>query len=133
LSDLISWAELTQTRLFREVLVAVGGQYMMTVPLADPASGRLICFVVNRPDRDFADQELDFLRRLQPALVALYRRLSMPAGDTARPDLLTAMTDPLGKTTTYSYDTAGDLTAATTPEGRKTTHTHTPTTPSVGS
>ena len=85
LSDLISWAELTQTRLFREVLVAVGGQYMMTVPLADPASGRLICFVVNRSDRDFADQELDFLRRLQPALVALYRRLSMPATRTSAP------------------------------------------------
>lgn len=79
LSDLVPSAELTKNRLFREVLVTVGGQHMMTLPLAAPETGRLVCFVVNQPDRDFTDDELEFVRRLQPALVTLYRRLSMPS------------------------------------------------------
>ncbi len=83
LSDLIPTAELRITRLYQEILVAVGGQHMMTLPLCAPQTGRLICFVVNRADRDFSDDELEFLRRLQPALVTLYRRLSMPATRTS--------------------------------------------------
>jgi DNA-binding CsgD family transcriptional regulator len=85
LSDLISWEELSRTRLFGEVLVAVGGQHMMAVPLVPPATGRIICFIANRPDRDFDDDELEFVRRLQPVVVALYRRLSMPATRTSVP------------------------------------------------
>lgn len=85
LSDLISWQELTKTRLFREVLVSVGGQHMIAVPLVEPANGRLIGVVINRPDRDFTDDELQFVMRLQPTLVALYLRLSMPATRTSAP------------------------------------------------
>jgi YD repeat-containing protein len=44
-------------------------------------------------------------------------------GDSARPDLVTAIVDPLGHTTTFTYDTAGDQTSATTAEGRETTQT----------
>jgi len=83
LSDLIPTDELMATRLYQEMLVAVGGQHMMTLPLCPPLTGRLMCFVVNRADRDFTDDELEFLRRLQPALVALYRRLSIPATQTS--------------------------------------------------
>lgn len=78
LSDLISWEELTRTRLYREVLTAVGGQHMLALPVTPPADGRLTCFIVNQPERDFTDDELEFARRLQPALVTLYSRVSTP-------------------------------------------------------
>jgi RHS repeat-associated protein len=44
-------------------------------------------------------------------------------GDSARPDLVTAVVDPRGNTTTFGYDAAGDQTSVTTPEGRKTART----------
>ena len=79
LSDRITWSDLTQTRLYQDVLVPVGGQHMIMMPLTAPAGGRMIYFLVNRPDSDFTDEELEFAKRLQPALVALYRHLSGPA------------------------------------------------------
>ena len=44
-------------------------------------------------------------------------------GDSARPDLVTGMVDPLSHTTTFTYDTAGDQTSVITAEGRETTRT----------
>jgi RHS repeat-associated protein len=39
-------------------------------------------------------------------------------------NLLATSTDPLGRTTTYTYDAAGDLVSTTTPGGRTTTSTY---------
>ena len=44
-------------------------------------------------------------------------------GDSSRPDLVTAIVDPLGHTTTFGYDAVGDQTSVTTPQGRETTST----------
>lgn len=78
LSDVIPWDELIRTRLYAEVLTAVGGQHMITVPVTPPGEGRLSCFIVNKAERNFTDDELEFASRLQSALIILYRRLSAP-------------------------------------------------------
>lgn len=42
--------------------------------------------------------------------------------DSAFPSLPTSMTDPNGKTTTYTYDSDGDLASTTQPDGEDTTY-----------
>jgi RHS repeat-associated protein len=51
------------------------------------------------------------------------QRTKYVRGDGSRPDLVTAVVDPLGHTTTFGYDAAGDQTSVTTPQGRETTRT----------
>ena len=85
ISDHMSWPDLIKTQLYEKVLVPVGGQHMLLILVAPPVEGCWIYFCVNRPDLDFTDHELEFATRLQPALVALYRRFSGPAIRTLEP------------------------------------------------
>jgi DNA-binding CsgD family transcriptional regulator len=86
ISDVTPWREFRESRLLSEVLRPVGACHGIAIMLAPPACGEWVFFMVNRADPDFADDELHLCVRLQPALVALYSRLTL-AGD--RPDSAT--------------------------------------------
>lgn len=55
---------------------------------------------------------------------AVTRYVYTTADGGAPADLLASVTDPLGRTTTYSYDARGDLTATTSPLGGVTSSTY---------
>jgi DNA-binding CsgD family transcriptional regulator len=78
ISDLIDPQSLRASRIYQEVLVPVGGQHAVLISVTAPLSDTWLYFMANRAERDFDDDELEFARRLQPVLVALYTSL---AGD----------------------------------------------------
>ena len=76
LSDLVDQETLVTSRVYREVLVKVGGQYAMLLAVTPPTSEHWLYFMANRQSSDFSDSELNFARMLHPALIALYASLS---------------------------------------------------------
>jgi DNA-binding CsgD family transcriptional regulator len=86
ISDLVDEERFQASRLYREVLVPVGGQHAICISVTPPASAEWMYFMVNRAERDFTDAELRFVRALQPALVALEANLSRPSPIADRPN-----------------------------------------------
>jgi DNA-binding CsgD family transcriptional regulator len=76
ISDVVPWREFRKSRLLSEVLRPVGACHGIAVMLVPPVGGQWVYFMVNRADPDFTDDELQLCVRLQPALVALYSRLT---------------------------------------------------------
>jgi DNA-binding CsgD family transcriptional regulator len=77
ISDVSPWEEFRQSRLLAELLRPAGASHGIAIMLVSPASPEWVFFMVNRPDPDFTDDELRVCVRLQPALVALYLRLTL--------------------------------------------------------
>ena len=87
ISDVVPWREFRETRLLVELLRPVGASHGILVMLVPPDRGEWVYFMVNRADPDFTDDELRLCVLLQPALVALYLRLTL-AGDSPGPSLV---------------------------------------------
>ncbi|MEP9383200.1 LuxR C-terminal-related transcriptional regulator [Nocardioides sp. KR10-350] len=77
ISDVVPWREFRETTLFREVLGPIGAWHTIVILLTTTATPEWVYFAMNRSDRDFTDDELAFCVALQPAVVALYRSLSL--------------------------------------------------------
>jgi DNA-binding CsgD family transcriptional regulator len=82
ISDVVPWESFRRTRLLTEVLAPVGACHMISIMLIPPANGEFVYFGATRGDPDFADEELELCRNLQPCLVALYARLTTAEYDT---------------------------------------------------
>jgi DNA-binding CsgD family transcriptional regulator len=80
ISDVVPWHEFRESRLLSEWLRPAGACHAIAIMLVPPATGEWVYFMVNRADPDFTDYELQLCVGLQPALVALYLRLTLAAG-----------------------------------------------------
>jgi DNA-binding CsgD family transcriptional regulator len=87
-SDVATRAELTATRLYREVYGPLGIEHQIALTLpAEP--DRVLALVLHREDRDFSDAERDLLNRGRPFLIQAYRN-AVAYSDSRRgsPELL---------------------------------------------
>ncbi|MDX6697478.1 MAG: hypothetical protein QOE65_875 [Solirubrobacteraceae bacterium] len=94
LSDLVSAEELHALDLYREVYSAIGLEYQMafTLPHAPP---RVLGVALSNRDRDFTDDERDFVDRARPFLIQGYRNAVAHSGLT-RAAAGSALLDGLG-------------------------------------
>lgn len=74
LSDVATTDQLATWPLYRDVLCPIGAAYSLFVFVSSPRRDEWVYFVANRSDRDFDDDDLQFVRAVQPALVATIAR-----------------------------------------------------------
>jgi len=100
LSDVISRDELHSLELYREVYATIGLDYQMafTLPHKPP---RLLGVALSRKDRDFSDDERDFVERARPYLIQGYRNAVEHTGlrEASGAGALSSSLEALGLTT----------------------------------
>ncbi len=72
------------------------------------------------------DSNGNLLSTTRPLASGVSATTSYTHGDTAHPEDVTAITDPMGKVWTQTHDAYGDLTSTTDPLGHQTTMTYNP-------
>ena len=71
-SDVTTRAELESTRLWRELYAPLGIKHQMAFALPS-GPDHVLALVLSRNDRDFSDEERDFVNRARPFLIQAYR------------------------------------------------------------
>jgi DNA-binding CsgD family transcriptional regulator len=74
ISDAMPWDELVQTDLYQQDLKPVGADHMVVVPVVpfSATSPDWTYFTANRRDRDFTDDEIDYLGLIQSGLAVAH-------------------------------------------------------------
>lgn len=83
LSDVATTEQLAAWPLYRDVLCPIGATYSLFVFASSPLGAQWVYFVANRSEHDFNDEDLDFMRAVQPALVATLTRWATASGTAA--------------------------------------------------
>jgi DNA-binding CsgD family transcriptional regulator len=81
--DVTTREELEATRLYREVYAPLGIHYQVAISLPTERD-RILAVVLHRDDREFTDEERDFLNRARPFLIQAYRN-AIAYSETGRP------------------------------------------------